>query len=55
MNNEMLYAMFANTLSKMSDQELEISLEKAKGLMSAKDYESLMEYVQKEREKNMHS
>lgn len=51
MNNDMLYAMFASTLSKMDDAELNKSLEKAKTVLSAKDYESLLEFVNKEREK----
>ena len=55
MNNEMLYAMFANTLSKMDEQELQSSLEKAKELLNAKDYETLLEFVHKEKAKNKHS
>ena len=51
MNDEMLYQMFANTLGKMDEKELNASLEKAKGLLSANDFEKLKEFIQKEKEK----
>ena len=52
MNQEMLYAMFASTLSKMDEKELNESLEKAKSLLSASDYEKLVEFTKKERQKS---
>ena len=51
MNNDMLYTMFATTLSKMNEKELEESLNKAKSLLSASDYEKLVEFIEKERKK----
>ena len=52
MNNEMLYSMFASTLSKMNEKELNESLDKAKTLLSASDFEKLLEFIQQERQKN---
>ena len=52
MNEEMLYTMFATTLSKMSEKELSESLEKAKTLLSASDYEKLVEFIQKEKQQS---
>ena len=51
MNNDMLYTMFAATLSKMSEKELNDSLNKAKSLLSASDYEKLVELIEKEKKK----
>jgi len=51
MNNDMLYSMFSSTLSKMDEKELAESLEKAKSLLSASDYEKLLEFIQKEKQK----
>lgn len=52
MNNEMMYKMFLNTLAKMDDKELEISLTKAKEMLSEKDYNNLLLVIEKERNKN---
>lgn len=51
MNNEMLYKMFINSLSKMNDEELTRSLLKAKNMLSDSDYEKLLEIIKAEREK----
>ena len=51
MNNEMLYQLFLNSLSKMSDAELEKSLSKAKNMLSDSDYEKLLGIIKAEREK----
>ena len=51
MNNEMLYQLFLNSLSKMNDEELERSLNKAKNMLSDKDYEKLSEFIRMEKEK----
>lgn len=51
MNNEMLYQLFLNSLSKMNDEELERSLSKAKNMLSDSDYEKLLEFIKKEKEK----
>ena len=52
MNQEVLYSMFATTLSKMDDQELKESLEKAKSLLSASDYEKLTAFIEEEKKKH---
>ncbi len=52
MNNEMLYQLFLNSLNKMNDEELAKSLEKAKLMLSSNDYEKLLEFIKKEKEKN---
>ena len=52
LNNEMMYKMFLNTLAKMDDKELEISLTKAKEMLSEKDYNNLLLVIEKERNKN---
>lgn len=49
MDNEMMYKMFLNTLAKMDDTELNTALDKAKKLLSEKDYQALLSMVQKER------
>lgn len=51
MNNEMLYQLFSNSLSKMNDEELERSLNKAKNMLSDSDYAKLLEFIKKEKEK----
>lgn len=51
MNNEMLYQLFLNSLSKMNDEELEKSLSKAKNMLSDSDYEKLLDFIKKEKEK----
>lgn len=49
MDNEMMYQMFVTTLLKMSDDELAQALQKAKNVLSEKDYQTLTEMIQKER------
>ena len=51
MNNEMLFNMFKNTLIKMSDNDLNDSLDKAKALLKKEDYESLVKFIEEERKK----
>lgn len=51
MNNEMLYQLFLNSLSKMSDEELAKSLIKAKNMLNENDYEKLIELIKNERAK----
>ena len=53
MNNEMLYQLFLNSLNKMSDEELAKSLLKAKAMLNENDYEKLLDFIRKEREKNI--
>ena len=48
----MMYQMFTSTLSRMNDTELENALKKAKELLSEKDYQTLVEMITKERNKN---
>ncbi len=52
MNNDMMYKMFLNTLAKMNDDELQVSLTKAKELLSEHDYENLIKLIEKERFNN---
>lgn len=49
MNNEMLYKLFSNSLSKMNEQELEKSLEKAKLMLSEDDFSKLKEFISLEK------
>lgn len=49
MNNEMMYKMFLNTISKMNDVELEKALTKARELLSDDDYNSLLALIAKEK------
>ena len=49
MDNETLMKMFLNMMDTMSDKEIESALEKAKSLMSAKDYDKLLALVQEKR------
>lgn len=49
LNNDMMYKMFLNTLAKMNDDELQVSLTKAKELLSEHDYENLIKLIEKER------
>ncbi|MBQ8444251.1 MAG: hypothetical protein IJX25_02750 [Clostridia bacterium] len=51
MNNEMMYKMFLSTLSRMSDQDLQNALVKAKGMLSENDYNNLLILIEKERNK----
>ena len=46
-----MYKMFLNTISKMSDQELENALTKAKGMLSEADYTNLLAIIEKEKNK----
>ena len=54
MNNEMLYKLFSNSLSKMNDNELAKSLEKAKLMLSEDDFSKLVEFIniEKRRQNN---
>lgn len=49
MNNEMLYKLFSNSLSKMNDNELAKSLEKAKLMLSEDDFSKLVEFINMEK------
>lgn len=49
MNNEMMYKMFLNTISKMNDAELERALTKAREVLSDNDYNSLLALIEKEK------
>lgn len=49
MDNETLMKMFLNMMDTMSDKEIENALDKAKSLMSAKDYDRLVALVQEKR------
>lgn len=49
MNNEMMYKMFLDTLSKMNDVELEKALSKAREVLSESDYNSLLDLIEKEK------
>lgn len=51
LNNEMMYKMFLNTISKMDEKELENALTKAKGLLSENDYNNLVLMIEKEKSK----
>lgn len=51
MNNEMMYKMFLNTITKMSDVELQKALSKAKGMLNENDYNNLLIMIEKERSK----
>lgn len=51
MNNEMLYSMLLDSIQKMNDAEMQSALEKAKGMLSASDYEKLAQIVARERGK----
>lgn len=51
MDNEMMYKMFLSTLAKMNNTELDNALKKAKELLSERDYNTLVEMIQKERNK----
>lgn len=49
LNNDAVYKMFLNTLSKMDDAELESALKKAKELLSDTDYQNLLKLIEKEK------
>ena len=49
MDNEMMYKMFLGTLAKMNNTDMENALKKAKELLSDRDYNTLVEMIQKER------
>lgn len=49
LNNEMMYKMFLNTLTKMNDSDLQNTLQKAKGLLSETDYNNLVAIINKEK------
>lgn len=49
MTNEMMFQLFQSTIAKMNDAELNNALQKAKGLLSENDYNNLLNYIQKER------
>lgn len=55
MNNEMLYQLFLNSLSKMNDTELERSLNKARNMLSDNDYAKLVDFIKSEKEKQNNS
>ncbi len=52
MNNDILFAMFASTLSKMNENELTDNLAKAKSILSEADYENLISFINQEKQKN---
>lgn len=45
MDNDMLIKLFLNTISKMDEEELKNSLTKAKTLLSASDYDKLLNLI----------
>ena len=49
MDNETLMKMFLNMMETMSDKEVEMALDKAKTLLSAKDYDKLIQIVEEKR------
>ena len=49
MNNEMIYTMFLNSIRNMSNEELNQTLEKTKGILNESDYNKLLELIKKER------
>lgn len=51
MNNEMMYKMFLATLSRMSEQDLQNALVKAKEVLSENDYNNLLVLIEKEKSK----
>ena len=51
MNNEIMYALFLNSIKNMNDDELAKALEKAKGLLNENDHSKLVELINKERNK----
>ena len=51
LNSEMMYKMFLSTLSKMSDQELQNALNKAKEVLIENEYNNLLILIEKERNK----
>ncbi len=50
MNNEMIYTMFLNSIRNMSDEELNKTLEKTKGILNENDYQKLLDLIRKERQ-----
>ena len=52
MNNEMMYALFLNSIKNMNDDELAKALEKAKGLLNENDHSKLVELINKEASKH---
>ena len=51
MNNEMMYNLFLNTISKMNDKEMENTLKKAKEILSENDYNKLLKLIEIEKAK----
>ena len=49
--HELLYNMFLTTLTRMDEKELKESLDKAKTVLNDKDYEKLLEFIEKEKRK----
>lgn len=49
MDNETLMKMFLNMMNTMSDSEVEAALNKAKTLLSVKDYDKLLQLVEEKR------
>ena len=49
MDNETLMKMFLNMMETMSDNEIAMALGKAKNLLSAKDYDKLVQVVKEKR------
>lgn len=45
MDNQMMLSMMSSMLEKMSDNEVEIALQRAKSMVSANDYEKLKKLV----------
>lgn len=50
MNNEMIYTMFLNSIRNMSNEELNNTLEKTRGILNESDYNKLLELIKKERQ-----
>lgn len=49
MDNDALMKMFLNMMETMSDDELNVALNKAKSLLSSSDYEKLLHIVSEKR------
>ena len=49
MDNETLMKMFLNMMDTMSDKEVDMALSKAKTLLSAKDYDKLVQIIEEKR------
>lgn len=51
LNNKFMYQMFLEMMNKMSDEEIELGLKKAEGLMSQEELDQLREYIKENRQK----